>query len=86
MHVQTEISGHDISNLQNAANIQVKELVNIKEKILQLPLTEQSFEKDEEKCKYYSGLPNFSVLFSILFVRMCHIFLKISCPNFKNSY
>lgn len=60
--VQTELTVKDIVDLEEELNLARGKLYAAQEKISRLIMTEDSFRDKDEKVKFFTGLPNFSIL------------------------
>ncbi|XP_014669650.1 PREDICTED: uncharacterized protein LOC106810726 isoform X2 [Priapulus caudatus] len=76
---QTELTGLQISELEQCNRDMTCELVEMKKKILEADLTEASFKNNDEKTKFYTGLTNFLVLQQIM--SMCGGFIHSGTVN-----
>ena len=63
---QTELTGLQIFQMEQCNRDMTCELLDLKKKLLEADLTEASFQGNEEKTKFYTGLPSFLVLQQII--------------------
>ncbi|XP_055499203.1 uncharacterized protein LOC129701792 [Leucoraja erinacea] len=59
---QTELCAADITVPEAQADNNNKEMANARQEAAQIKFTQESFPKDDEKVKFYTGLPTFSIL------------------------
>lgn len=59
--VQTDLTMEHIDQMSDVINTQTVEIINLKEKLNSIVITEDSF-KDSKKTKFYTGLENFQIL------------------------
>ncbi|KAK0139962.1 hypothetical protein N1851_023125 [Merluccius polli] len=62
---QTELTMDDIEKMEDVLRQNTTELGDLRTKALDTQFNQKSFEKNEEKTKFYTGLPNFLVLIQI---------------------
>ncbi|XP_073724570.1 uncharacterized protein [Misgurnus anguillicaudatus] len=62
---QTDLTMDDIEKMEDVLRQNTTDLGDLRTKALDAQFNQESFEKNEEKTKFYTGLPNFLVLFSI---------------------
>ncbi|XP_057711357.1 uncharacterized protein LOC130928650 [Corythoichthys intestinalis] len=62
---QTELTMDDIKKMEDVLAQNTTELSDLRTKALDTQFNQESFEKNEEKTKFYTGLPNFLVLIQI---------------------
>lgn len=65
---QTELTWFDITDMEECNRNMTCELVELKKRVLEGDLTETSFSSNEEKIKFYTGLPNFIAIQHILII------------------
>ncbi|KAK0151912.1 hypothetical protein N1851_006716 [Merluccius polli] len=61
----TELTMDDIEKMEDVLRQNTTELGDLRTKALDTQFNQESFEKNEEKTKFYTGLPNFLVLIQI---------------------
>ncbi|KAI4802152.1 hypothetical protein KUCAC02_020006 [Chaenocephalus aceratus] len=59
---QTDLTMEDIERMEDVLRQNTTELGDLRTKALDTKFNQESFEKNEEKTKFYTGLPNFLVL------------------------
>lgn len=59
---QTELTMDDIEKMEDVLRQNTAELVDLRSKALDTQFSQEAFEKNEDKTKFYTGLPNFLVL------------------------
>lgn len=69
--VQTEFTAKDIFDLKEELNLTRSRLYAEEEKVSFMTMTENSFRDKDEKVKFFTGLPNFSVLM-VVFHFICN--------------
>ncbi|XP_035998273.1 uncharacterized protein LOC118564392 [Fundulus heteroclitus] len=62
---QTELTMDDIEKMEDVLGQITTELGDLRTKALDTQFNQESFEKNEDKTKFYTGLPNFLVLMQI---------------------
>lgn len=63
---QTELTGSDIDSMQDELNALYEEKRNLKQKLKDNEMfTSESFESDDEKVRFYTGLPSFASLLAL---------------------
>lgn len=62
---QTELTMDDIEKMEDVLRQNTTELGDLRTKVLDAQFNQESFEKNEDKTKFYTGLPNFLVLMQI---------------------
>ncbi|XP_026012899.1 uncharacterized protein LOC113015174 [Astatotilapia calliptera] len=62
---QTELTMDDIEKMDDVLRQNTAELVDLRSKALDTQFSQEAFEKNEDKTKFYTGLPNFLVLIQI---------------------
>ena len=62
---QTELSSIDIANMEDDLKRSTEEINKLKREVLSASLTQESFETNDEKVSFYTGLPNFITLMAI---------------------
>lgn len=62
---QTQMSCSDVVQLEEGLRDANEEIYQLREKVNTLTLNEDSFKNNDEKVKYYTGLPNFALLMTI---------------------
>uniref|UniRef100_A0A8C2JN52 DDE Tnp4 domain-containing protein n=1 Tax=Cyprinus carpio TaxID=7962 RepID=A0A8C2JN52_CYPCA len=62
---QTELTMDDIEKMEDVLRQNTTELGDLRTKALDTQFNQESFEKNEDKTKFYTGLPNFLVLMQI---------------------
>ena len=63
---QTDVTSMMINAMQKEVQERTSEIQNLKEKIKDLEISEKSFEQNNEKVKFYTGLPTLSILMVLL--------------------
>ena len=63
---QTEMSSADISKLEFELRLRNTEIHELRDKVLQTSLSEESFQNNDEKVLFYTGLPNFALMMTLL--------------------
>ncbi|KAI4787593.1 hypothetical protein KUCAC02_036365 [Chaenocephalus aceratus] len=62
---QTDLTMEDIERMEDVLRQNTTELGDLRTKALDTKFNQESFEKNEEKTKFYTGLPNFLVLLQV---------------------
>ncbi|XP_028515656.1 uncharacterized protein LOC114575292 [Exaiptasia diaphana] len=69
---QTDLSVQDIRNMEYFINSSTAEIVDMKKiiidlekKVLERTLSQKSFQNNDAKARFYTGLPNFAILLSV---------------------
>ncbi|KAL1279245.1 hypothetical protein QQF64_025918 [Cirrhinus molitorella] len=62
---QTDLSMDDIERMEDVLKHTTAELGDLRTKALDTPFSKESFQKNEDLTKFYTGLPNFLVLMQI---------------------
>ena len=62
---QTETTSEYISQLEKELQLRTAEIHDLKQKILEGSLNEEGFKDNDEKVRFYTGLPNFMVLMTL---------------------
>ena len=62
---QIELSSIDIANMEDDLKRSTEEINKLKREVLSASLTQESFENNDEKVLFYTGLPNFITLMAI---------------------
>ncbi|KAM4527725.1 uncharacterized protein PAE49_024445 [Odontesthes bonariensis] len=66
---QTDLTMDDLEKMEEVLRENLVELGDLRSKALDSKFTQESFENNEEKTRFYTGLPNFLVLMQIF--RLC---------------
>ncbi|KAI4824093.1 hypothetical protein KUCAC02_012636 [Chaenocephalus aceratus] len=62
---QTDLTMEDIERMEDVLRQNTTELGDLRTKALDTKFNQESFENNEEKTKFYTGLPNFLVLLQV---------------------
>ena len=62
---QTDLSMNDIAKLEKAHQDVTVEICSLKKKVCQFTISEQTFQDDDKRTKFYTGLPTFTFLLAI---------------------
>ena len=65
---QTELSSIDIAKMEDDLKRSMEEINKLKMEVLSASLTKESFENNDEKVLFYTGLPNFITLMAIFYL------------------
>ena len=76
---QTDLTGQKILEMQQCINTMTCELNELKKKLLETDLTEDSFKDNDEKTTFYTGLPNFLVFIQVM--KLCEAFVLSTTTN-----
>jgi hypothetical protein len=76
---QTDLTGHQIMEMHQCINTMTCELTELKKKIMETDLTEDSFKDNDEKTAFYTGLPKFLVFLQVL--KLCETFVQSTSTN-----
>ena len=82
---QTQLSSIDIANMEDDLKRSTEEINKLKREVLSASLTQESFENNDEKVSFYTGLPNFTTLMAIfdLFEPFITITARTSLDKFQ---
>lgn len=76
---QTELSMHQICDMEVCIQNMTSELADLKQDLVQVELYEASFKENEEKTRFYTGLPSFFIVMKVFELCSPHIFS--GCSN-----
>ena len=76
---QTELSSIDITNMENDLKRSTEEINKLEREVLSASLTKESFENNDEKVLFYTGLPNFITPMAIFYLLESFITLTARC-------
>ncbi|XP_033760676.1 uncharacterized protein LOC117342590 [Pecten maximus] len=75
--MQTEISSGNINAMESELNRLLVENIGLKEQLAASSITEDTFKADDEKVKFFTGLPSFAVLMTLFWF----VEPEISCSH-----
>ncbi|KAK7922721.1 hypothetical protein WMY93_009623 [Mugilogobius chulae] len=73
---QTDLSMLDLTRLEETLNDNTSEMYNLRKKVSDIELTPETFNGNDEKTKFYTGLPSFFVLMHIF--QLCEPYITVS--------
>ncbi|KAJ4929157.1 hypothetical protein JOQ06_004776 [Pogonophryne albipinna] len=73
---QIDLTMEDIERMEDVLRQNTTELGDLRTKALDTKFNQESFENNEEKTKFYTGLPNFLVLLQVF--QLCEPYITLS--------
>ena len=81
---QTDLTAFSLMEMEECINNMTLELSDLKQKLMETDLKEESFRNSDEKTKFYTGVPNFLILQQILDI--CSPFIYTGTINALSQF